>query len=190
MDISHQVSLCFATSCLWRYLPESCGGWIRNNWNSAGDAQCLQCMGCFVQYHPVTVTSKAYISVLWFSFWVQKALNQQRFIDRCRPCTVMLLSKTMKDWCKQFCQVWQSMADMPQPGPTCVTTKAGNITAVEAAIWQDQCVSTKTTAADLSTSLATVHSVIHNLLYYKVCCQTLLSAEQKSKQMGLSLQQM
>jgi len=30
-DISRQVSPCFATRCLCWYLPESCGGWIRND---------------------------------------------------------------------------------------------------------------------------------------------------------------
>jgi hypothetical protein len=38
-NIYRQVSTCSATMSFCWYLPDSCGGWIRNYQNSDGDAQ-------------------------------------------------------------------------------------------------------------------------------------------------------
>jgi hypothetical protein len=57
-------------------------------------------------------------------------------------------------------KVNKSMADMPTRGLERVDTVASNTAAVEAAIQQYHHVSIKTTAADLSISVGTVHSII------------------------------
>jgi hypothetical protein len=62
---------CFTTRCLCWLLPDSSGGWIRNDQNSRRgctiDQKWSQCLGHVVQYHPVTVTHAEWCSVHVFS---------------------------------------------------------------------------------------------------------------------------
>lgn len=98
---------------------------------------------------------------------------------------------TVVEWCRKFSNGRQSTADLLRPGAPRHAKSDANVAAVRAAVVENRRVRVRELADRFDISVGTIHAVIHEAGYRKVCAQWIprqLTEEHKANRMGLSLQ--
>lgn len=98
---------------------------------------------------------------------------------------------TVKEWYRKFKNGREGTNDKPRPGALSTASTDRNVACVEGLIRENRRISIRAISENVGVSIGSVHSIVHKLGYSKVCAQwvpRLLSENQKSLRMGLSLQ--